>query len=359
MTKAPNRPSSLLRGLGVAGPARVRALQGTGEPKMGGWAFITRASTPTTPALRAAFARLGRVCHGRPRGPPARFLAAPLALLITLATLLFAFASVAQAEAPRLISAGSFPATLPEGVAVDNSGGASSGDVYVAALFSANINKFDGSVPPSLLSPSPFGEGAFSGAAVNPTNGDVYVLTALGQTAIDTYDPNTGVLLSSFEVPPSGNLAQGQFTIVQIGVDSAGNVYVPVAPQNEVLEYKPSECPALPEPCTLSSLKTFTGGSGSGALKGPTGVAVDSAGDLWVADSGDNRIEELNQKDEQITEIKSEGVQDAIALDGHGDVFTIVKNGADFCGSVRVAVFASGGVRRGGGAGRRCRRGLL
>ncbi len=271
------------------------------------------------------------------RGPiAALFVVRSLVVLCALVGLFaFSTAAVAQAEVPRLISDGSFAATVPEGVAVDQS----SGDVYVAALAFANINKFDGSG--TLISPpSPFGqgpsgeEGHFSGAAVNPTNGDVYVLTAgtneHGNAEIDMFDQNTGAPVGEpFEVPPSNNSEFG--TVVQIGVDSAGNVYVPVVPQNEVLEYKPSECPALPEPCTLTPLKTFTDG---GALNGPTGVAVDSAGDLWVADSGNNRIEELNQKDEQITEINSKGVLDAIALDGHGDVLAIVKNGADFCGSV-------------------------
>ncbi len=92
---------------------------------------------------------------------------------------------------------------------------------------------------------------------------------------------------------------------------------MPVVPENEVLEYSQ----------TGTLLNTFTG-TGEGALKGPTGVAVDYAGNLWVADSGNNRIEELSPADVPLGEIKSEGVEDAIALDGHGDVFAIVKNSA-------------------------------
>ena len=238
---------------------------------------------------------------------------------------------VARASVPRLISGGSFPATLPVGVAVDQS----SDDVYTAAFFLADINKFDASG--GLISPpSPFGEGNFSSVAVNPVNGDVYVLSASEPTVIDTYDPGTGALLSSFEVPASKNEPYFGATFVQIGVDSAGDVYVPVAPANEVLEYDPATCPAAPTPCV--PLHTFTGGSG--ALKGPTGVAVDSSGNLWVADTGSNRIEELDpagnpvEVDGNPVEIKSEGVQDAIALDGHDDVLAIVKNDVDFCGSV-------------------------
>jgi DNA-binding beta-propeller fold protein YncE len=249
---------------------------------------------------------------------PRRRARAVLALL--LGALLALGAGIARAEAPKLIPYGSFPASqFAQGVAVDQS----SGDVFVAALASANIDKFNAS---GLIEPpSPFGEGNFSGAAVNPVTGDIYVVTAVEPTLIDTYDPNTGALLSSFGVPPSENLQifSSFDTVVQIAADSAGNVYVPVAPQNEVLEYS----------STGTHLNTFTGGVGVGALKDPTGVAVDSSGNLWVADTGNNRIEELSPADAPIAQIKSEGVEDAIALDGHGDVLAIVKNGADPCGS--------------------------
>ncbi len=185
----------------------------------------------------------------------------------------------------------------------------------------------------NLLSPpSPFGSAHYSGVAVNPMNGDVYVLgeeggffTPVTPAKIFVYDPNTGALLSSFEVPASRNLF-GFFTDVQIAADSAGNVYVPVVSENEVLEYSPSG--------TL--LKTFTG-SGAGALKEPTGVAVDSSGDLWVADAGNNRIVELDSSGAPVevngkpVEIESEGVW-SVAVDGQGDVFALVDNGADSCG---------------------------
>ncbi len=63
----------------------------------------------------------------------------------------------------------------------------------------------------NLLSPpSPFGSAHYSGVAVNPTNGDVYVLGEEGGSSrramIFVYDPNTGAPVSSFEVPASGNL---------------------------------------------------------------------------------------------------------------------------------------------------------
>ena len=93
-----------------------------------------------------------------------------------------------------------------------------------------------------------------------------------------------------------------------------------------MLEYSPSG--------TL--LKTFKG-SGAGALEEPTGVAIDSSGDLWVADSGNDRIVELDSSGAPVevngkpVEIESEGVW-SVALDGHGHVFALVDNSVDPCG---------------------------
>jgi hypothetical protein len=261
-----------------------------------------------------------------------RMLIALLALGIV--TVLALCAGAAQAEPPKLIPYGLF-STHEEyavGVAVEGSG-----DLFVSSLLSqgsfapSTVVKLDPSG--NLLSPpSPFGSAHYSGVAVNPTNGDVYVLgeeggviTPATPAMIFVYDPNMGAPVSSFEVPASRNLF-GLLTDVQIAADSAGNVYVPVVPENKVLEYSP----------TGTVLRTFTG-SGAGALKEPTGVAIDSSGNLWVA--GNNRIVELDSSgapaevNGKPVEIESEGVG-SVALDGHRDVFAVVENNADPCGEV-------------------------
>jgi hypothetical protein len=297
------------------------------------------ASTPKT----GRFASLGAL-HRAPgsrapaRGPiAAPFVTRSLVVLCALAGLFALSAAPAQAEPPKLILYRSFSALekLAVGVAVEGSG-----DLFVSSLFAeglvgpSTVVKFDPSG--NLLSPpSPFGSADYSGVAVNPTNGDVYVL---GQEVpyylsppakIFVYDPNTGAPVGTpFEVPSSRNFI-GFFTDVQIAADSAGNVYVPVVPENKVLEYSPSG--------TL--LKTFTG-SGAGALKGPTGVAIDSSGNLWVADSANNRIVELDSSGAPVEvngkpeEIKSEGVQNLALYQHEGavDVFAVVENNADPCG---------------------------
>jgi hypothetical protein len=279
-------------------------------------------------------------------------LAASLALLALCA-------GAAEAAPPTLIPDGQFESEGALGVAVDQSTSESDpsrGDVYVAGYVTepepgkphwapGGIGKFDASgrllSPPSpfgVFPPSPFppefGVGGYSGAAVNPVNGDVYALDAF-TSEILSYDPLSGESLGSFSVAASGNrpFFGGQIptTVVGIATDSDGRVYVPVVPEDKVLEYDPATCPAVPEPCV--PLKTFTGGSGAGGLKGPTSVAVDASGNVWVADPGNERVEELSPADTPLREINSEGVQ-SVAVDGHGDVFATVLNSADFCGKL-------------------------
>ena len=284
-------------------------------------------------------------------GAPARglaadpFMARSLVVLCALAGLFaLSTAGVAQAEPPKLISYGQFKTatTFPLGIAVDNSGDASAADVYVTGFFNEHgeppIDKFDASGK-LLSTPSPFGEvfGLGLSAAVNPTNGNLDVFETSG--FMQAYNSSTGSPVAppeSFPVESSGNAFGG--ILPQIATDSVGDVYVPdpvketspgsekYEPNDEIHEYSPSG----------ALLATFTD---NGTLKEPTGVTVDSAGNLWVADRANSRIVELNSSgapvevDGKPVEIKSEGVQ-TIALDGHGDVFAIVKNETDFCGSL-------------------------
>jgi DNA-binding beta-propeller fold protein YncE len=315
----------------------------------------TERTAKTPPAKTGLSATLRAFLPGaKGSGAPSRTLLA--SFLIALAT--FLAPAAAQAAPPALIPFGQIE--TPEGalgITVDNSAGPSQADVYVASFFAyseakgislGRVNKY-GSSGNLLAPPSPFGVAnefgekgsGYSGVAVNPTNGALYVLDAL-YSEIDVFDPATGALESSFPVLPSANYEFFlPWTMVQIATDSAGNVYVPVAPENKVLEYDPSECPALPEPCTLTPLKTFTGGSGAGALKGPTAVAVDPSGNLWVADTGNKRLEQLSPAGAPLGEIPTESERNdghghffqPIAVDTHGHVFTVVDNSADSCGS--------------------------
>ena len=80
-----------------------------------------------------------------------------------------------------------------------------------------------------------------------------------------------------------------------IAVDpNTGNLYVADTGNNRVLRFpSPFDNPARIEPDAVygqPDFTTFTAGSSPGSLSAPRGVAVDAAGNLWVADSGNNRI---------------------------------------------------------------------
>src|SRR4029077_2621846 len=97
-------------------------------------------------------------------------------------------------------------------------------------------------------------------------------------------------------------------------------VYFPNAVSNEVQVFDPSGAAPSGVAATIT-------GSGANTLSAPTGVAVDSSGDIWVADNGNNRIEEFDSSGAFLMQIASPGVQD-VAVDTAGDVFALVLDGS-------------------------------
>ncbi len=157
-------------------------------------------------------------------------------------------------------------------------------------------------------------------------------------------------MLSHFSIAGSANVF-GIFTGVQIASDSAGNVYLPNAPNNEVQRFSPEG----------TVLATITG-SGAEALKEPTGVAVGPTGNVYVADNGNGRLEEFSPAGAFIMAIGtgvdqttsgdvctaasgdtcgpgSDGSQ-SIALDAAGDIFVGENNGSGF----HVVLYSPTGV---------------
>ncbi len=88
-----------------------------------------------------------------------------------------------------------------------------------------------------------------------------------------------------------------------------------------------------------------TGGTGNGQFKNPEGVAVDSKGYVWVADTGNNRVQEFNSEGTYIRQFGSTGTGngqfselEGLTVDANGDVWV-----AD-TGNNRVQVFNSEGT---------------
>jgi hypothetical protein len=147
----------------------------------------------------------------------------------------------------------------PTFVAVDNSGGPSQGDVYVAdANNTITVSKFDSSGNPVTGWGSEGQLGGFEGVAGIAVNGagEVWVLAQSG--GLFEYNQNGGLLQEGFV--PNGVRAAG------IAVDSPGNLYV-VALSRAVVKLS----------ATGTVIGTVT------AATGATGLAVDrQTNDLYV-----------------------------------------------------------------------------
>ncbi len=111
-----------------------------------------------------------------------------------------------------------------------------------------------------------------------PFSTDEVATTVIGQADFTSFLPGTSPTSLFF---PSG-----------VAFDANGTLYVSDTENDRVVSF--------PSPLTMGEAATgvvgqtnlYSGGSGSGpgALDGPGGIAVDPRGQLWVADTGNNRV---------------------------------------------------------------------
>jgi sugar lactone lactonase YvrE len=112
------------------------------------------------------------------------------------------------------------------------------------------------------------------------------------------------VNLPSVEESPSpGGLGN------MLAVDNAGNVYVADIGDNAIKEWTPAN----------SNLTTLVGSG----LNLPVGVAVDVAGNVYIANSGDNTIKEWTAANSNLTTLVGSGLNNpcGVAVDGAGNVY--------------------------------------
>jgi DNA-binding beta-propeller fold protein YncE len=97
------------------------------------------------------------------------------------------------------------------------------------------------------------------------------------------------------------------------------------------------------ETCTSGCLPGIAG-AGAGQLDGPDGVAIDSSGDVWVAEEGSDRVQEFSESGSYITSFGSAGSGAGqfaapmdVAFEG-GDVYVTDQN------NNRIDEFTTGGT---------------
>jgi sugar lactone lactonase YvrE len=122
-----------------------------------------------------------------------------------------------------------------------------------------------------------------------------------------------------------------------VAADSEGNVWVADTGHNRIQEFNSKG----------EFVNQFgANGQANGLFREPRGIAVDSKGNIWVADTGNNRVQELDPKGKPIRQVGSYGTGNGkftalqgIAIDPEGHLWTV-----DSAGTPRVQEFSSEGT---------------
>ncbi len=198
----------------------------------------------------------------------------------------------------------------PVGVALD-----SLGNLYVSDSNNNRVLKYSHPIANAQSANEVFGQaGNFASNACNSTgvnsttlctpfgialdhNGNLYVADE-GNNRVLEYNSPLSNTTANTVFGQNGNFAsntcnnQGASSLCGpfgVAADSAGDLYIANYGDNRVLEYN--------TPLTSDTLvDRFFGGAGLSAnsLNGPAGVALDNNGNLYVADSNSNRVLEYN-----------------------------------------------------------------
>ncbi len=227
--------------------------------------------------------------------------------------------------------------SLPNSVAVDTGG-----NVYVADVFNDTIRAITpGGVVTTLAGSAAFlggnvdGTGSAArfndpyGVAVD-TSGNVYVADTFNDTIRKITTPGAVVTTLAGQAAGSGS-ADGTGSAARfnsplgVALDNAGKVYVGDAGNNTIRKITAPGGVVT----TVAGSPGVTGsadGTGSAALfNGPSGLAVDSSGTIYVADSGNNTIRKITSGGVVTTLAGSPGVTGSADGTGSAAQFNVPK----------------------------------
>ena len=198
----------------------------------------------------------------------------------------------------------------PNGIAVD-----AAGNLYVADMSNQRIRKVTPEGEVSTLAGGKRGFADGQGSAVQfagpgdiaiDTAGNLYV-TDIGNSRIRKITPQGEVSTFAGSGPTgydSGGYADGQRNVahfknpVGITMDAAGNLYVTDTHNHRIRKVTPQGAVST----LAGDVKGFADGKGNAArFNQPDGIAVDAAGNLYVADRENHRIRKVTPKGEVST----------------------------------------------------------
>jgi sugar lactone lactonase YvrE len=234
--------------------------------------------------------------------------------------------------------------TNPWGIATD-----SGGDVYVADTGNHCVKKFDSDgVFIGKIGEGGDGNGQFNGpvGVALDSSGNVYATDYNGAQTINRVQKFAPIIGSYAYADQWGvtGTESGKFREPHdVAVDAAGNVYVSERANNRIQKFD-SEGNFLAE----------WGGMGSadGQFVFPEGIGTDQAGNVYVADRGNNRVQKFSSSGTFLTKWGATGSADGqflqpndVAVDSSGNVY-VADTGND-----RIQKFAETGASSGGSAG--------
>jgi DNA-binding beta-propeller fold protein YncE len=220
----------------------------------------------------------------------------------------------------------------PTGIACDGNG-----DVWVVDTNNHRVQKFDGKLGGYLMKfgSRGNGEGQFNapwGIAIDRVRGFVYVVDS-ANFRVQKFDM-TGEFIMAWGSFGNGD---GQFYFPRgIAVDqNDGSVYVVDMGNHRVQKFDTSTN-VLPQLLAKWGGSAEAGHASSplaqeaGQLRSPWGIAVDGAGDVYVTDTGNHRVEKFDREGNFITQWGGFGNGDGqfnfpygIAVDAKGSVFVV------------------------------------
>ena len=214
----------------------------------------------------------------------------------------------------------------PEGIAFDPKGSA-----YVADTGNARVSRLwgDGTYLSELGGPADRGGAGLNGAgsvAVSAITGDVYVADT-DHNRILIYSPAGALLAKAGAGGADGSPGSGPGEFnhpAAVTVAPSGNVFVADTGNNRVAELAPNGV-FMDEFGQL--------GSGEGRLHDPTGVAVDAAGRVYVVNAANNRVEVFDESGHYLAKWGRRGIgpgefsqPTAVAVGCEGSVYVADTN---------------------------------
>src|SRR6185312_6603645 len=138
-------------------------------------------------------------------------------------------------------------------------------------------------------------------------------VTRIAGTGTAGYTGNGGLATSAELDFPQG-----------LAVDSSGNVYIADYANNEVREVSASTGDISAFAGTGTAGYTGNGGSATSAeLSEPNGLTIDSSGNLYISDAGNNAIREVNHSSGDISTVAAVPSSGQLAIDSSDDLYII------------------------------------